>query len=473
MTAEPHPELVLEPVQPPKRRPPRLRAKPPRLSIRQALTWADAHHERTGRWPNKAAGRVFETLQETWCGINLALRRGGRGLPGGTTLARLLLERRGVRNHLSVPQLSDEQILAWADAHHRRTGVWPTEESGPIPGADDETWAKVNAALYQGLRGLAGGRSLARLLAAERGVPNRKALPALSVEQIVAWADAFFARHGRWPTRDDGNIEGEEEAWSAVDAALHNGSRGLPAGTSLARVLQRERGARNRKDLPPLSEHRILAWAKKHRRATGSWPNENSGPVAGAAGEVWANVNQALRDGTRDLPGGDTLARLLARRLGAHNGANIPPLTVPQVLAWADAHHQRTGRWPKANSGEVADAPGETWCALDDALRHGLRELPRGLSLARLLARDRGVRNLAAPPRLTVRQILRWAEEHHRRRGRWPSAGGGPIPGAGGETWTAVGQALRKGRRGLPGGDSLPRLLNRQERSVSGRGAGR
>src|SRR5436190_22672706 len=44
----------------------------------------------------KTSGPVTETLQETWCGVNLALRRGGRGLPGGTTLAQLLLDKRGV-----------------------------------------------------------------------------------------------------------------------------------------------------------------------------------------------------------------------------------------------------------------------------------------------------------------------------------------------------------------------------------------
>jgi hypothetical protein len=66
-----------------------------------------------------------------------------------------------------------------------------------------------------------------------------------------------------------------------------------------------------------------------------------------------------------------------------------PPLTVEQILAWADAHHTRTGTWPTAWSGSVANAPGETWGALDQSLYHGRRGLPRGGSLARLLARHR------------------------------------------------------------------------------------
>jgi hypothetical protein len=61
------------------------------------------------------------------------------------------------------------------------------------------------------------------------------------------------------------------------------------------------------------------------------------------------------------------------------------PLTVEQILAWADRHRRRTGRWPSADSGPVLDAPGETWGALNLALWNGHRGLPRRLSLARLL----------------------------------------------------------------------------------------
>jgi hypothetical protein len=82
------------------------------------------------------------------------------------------------------------------------------------------------------------------------------------------------------------------------------------------------------------------------------------------------------------------------RNLGA-----LPPLTTDQVLAWADAHKARTGHWPWKNSGRIADTLGETWQAVDAALYQGLRDLPGGSSLARLLAEHRGVRNKAQPRR--------------------------------------------------------------------------
>src|SRR5579864_8801091 len=64
------------------------------------------------------------------------------------------------------------------------------------------------------------------------------------------------------------------------------------------------------------------------------------------------------------------------------------PLTSSQILIWADAHKSRTDSWPTQYSGPVLDAPGETWCSLDVALRNGGRGLPGGDSLARLLRRE-------------------------------------------------------------------------------------
>jgi hypothetical protein len=214
--------------------------------------------------------------------------------------------------------------------------------------------------------------------------------PPLSAAQILAWADAHKARTGQWPHARSGQVhEDHNEKWLNVNQALRLGLRGLPGGDSLARLLERERGVRNMRDLPPLTARLIVRWAQEHRRLTGAWPAADSGAIAAAPGEVWVNVNQALREGVRGLPGGDSLAWLLARRLGVRNQARVPPLTVRQVLAWADAYRGRHGRWPTVDSGGVAGAPGESWPALDDALRQGHRGLPGGDPLARLLRRHR------------------------------------------------------------------------------------
>ena len=64
----------------------------------------------------------------------------------------------------ALPGLTEEQILAWAEAHNRRNGSWPKKDSGPIDGEPGETWNGVQIALMRGRRGLPGGSSLARLI---------------------------------------------------------------------------------------------------------------------------------------------------------------------------------------------------------------------------------------------------------------------------------------------------------------------
>src|SRR5688572_20312990 len=141
-----------------------------------------------------------------------------------------------------------------------------------------------------------------------------------------------------------------------------------------------------------------------------------------------------------------------------------PPLSIEQILKWADAHFAEHGKWPNVNSGHIPGTIDDTWMRMDDSLRGGHRGLPKNtkLTLARLLAKRRGVRNSEYPPLLTEAQIVKWAKLHHKRTGKWPKENSGPIVDAAGETWTAIDLALRKGkRRGTPGKDSLPKLLNR------------
>lgn len=444
-------------------------ASPP-LVPETILAWADAHHARTGDWPGQASGPVADAPGENWAALDMGLRVGVRTLPGGSSLAQLLAAERGVRNGADRPPLAHWEILVWADAHHERTGDWPTAKSGPVADAPGETWAAVAAALEKGLRGLPGGDSLAKLLARRRGRPNSNDRPPLTPATILAWADAHHARTGRWPTRHSGAVADRAgETWSAVAAALANGRRGLPGGSSLAKLLSAERGVgdpardptpgRPRATLPPLTADIIVGWAEAHHARTGRWPTRGSGPIAEAgAGETWATVADAVVEGRRGLAAGGTLAQLLAERCGARNHMARPPLTARRILEWADAFHQAAGRWPSRADGAIFGTDGETWKAVEQALRQGLRGLPGGSSLAAFLAKRRGVRNRKALPRLKLAAVRRWAAAHAARTGSWPTGRSGPVAEAPGETWAAIDAALRQGIRGLPGGSSLFRL---------------
>jgi len=69
-------------------------------------------------------------------------------------------------------------------------------------------------------------------------------------------------------------------------------------------------------------------------------------------------------------------------------------------------------------SGRITGSLGETWLAVNNALRRSGRglDVPPGMSLVRLLLEERGVRNKAHAPKLKVRQIVGWARDHHARR---------------------------------------------------------
>jgi len=132
----------------------------PKYTPGKILFWADRHFERTGEWPDEFDGPIIDAPGETWKAVQIALSDGKRGLPGGSSLVRLLAERRGVRNRMDLPPLTARQILTWADAHLKRTGDWPTRKSGRIADAPNEQWNFVDNALRFGKRGFTGGSTL-------------------------------------------------------------------------------------------------------------------------------------------------------------------------------------------------------------------------------------------------------------------------------------------------------------------------
>jgi hypothetical protein len=65
------------------------------LTEEQILVWADLHYQEAKDWPKHTSGPLANVPGETWMRINRALREGARGLPGGSSLAKLLSEKRG------------------------------------------------------------------------------------------------------------------------------------------------------------------------------------------------------------------------------------------------------------------------------------------------------------------------------------------------------------------------------------------
>ncbi|MEO8496642.1 MAG: hypothetical protein ABI614_16360 [Planctomycetota bacterium] len=287
------------------------------LTIESILQLADEHHARTGRWPKMTSG-VIPNTEEKWQGIDGALRAGRRGLDAGQSLARLLAAHRNVRNHCGLPKLSNAKILRWADAHRAATGEWPHGNSGPVHAGPDvspgETWRRIADALRIGIRGLSPGYTLRQLLTDKRG---RTAYKRLTVAQILRWADAHKQRTGSWPAIESGCVaESPKDTWAAINAALKNGRRGFPGGSSLSKLLLQKRKAWNKTTRPKLTIEKILMWADAHHRKTGEYPSSQCGAVSAAAGESWNCINWNLLCGGRGVGPGTSLARLLSKHRG-------------------------------------------------------------------------------------------------------------------------------------------------------------
>ncbi len=360
------------------------------LSAEIILDWADAYKARVGQWPTIQSGAVHECPGKTWLNVHAALYHGLLGLPGQSSLARLLADHRGVSNSAARPALTTDLILAWADSYRARTTSWPRQNSGLIPESDGDTWAGVQLALVRGNRGLPGGSSLAQLLAEHRGARNAGRLPALTVPQVLAWADKHRQRTGSWPQVLSGPItDASGETWSGVEQALRKGTRGLAGGSSLAQLLAERHSARNPRDLPKLSLELILSWADAYHQRTQQWPTANSGPIEEGHSETWRNVDTALSRGYRGLPGKASLASVLLEHRSVRNRNKPPKLSEAGILAWVASHYRTTGAWPTAGSGPIPDATGEDWVNVNQALRLGLRGLPGGSSLSRLIKEHR------------------------------------------------------------------------------------
>ena len=277
---------------------------------------------------------------------------------------------------------------------------------------------------------------------------------------IRGWVLAWKEKTGKLPSESSGEIpDSHGETWCAVNSALCFGLRGLRGGLSLSKFIYSELGVRTRTGKPDLSIDIIISWISDWHQSTGRYPCLNSGEIPGSGGETWMIVGAALYTGGRGLPGGLTLAKIIADRFGVRNQTNLPSLSVSIVREMVKEWKKQKGEFPRSDSGEIPGSNGETWGSIDSALYNGCRGLPGGSSLPRFLAEHFGVRNRANLPQITIAMLKRQIEEYREREGSWPVKTSGEIPDSGGDTWSVINRALKKGIRGLPGGTCLARFI--------------
>jgi len=417
-----------------------------------------AYHKEHGRIPRSKDTRVvveFLGFQDTWCAISAALWRGGRGLPGGSSL---IQEARKLGLSEVKPDFTLPMVRKAIRAFYKEHGRTPHSKDGDaseymgMPG----TWRHANSSLVKGNRGLPGGSSLIRE-ARKLGLAPRDLLELPMVRKAIR---TFHKEHGRTPHSNDGDaseyIE-SQDTWGAINSALYIGRRGLPGGSSLIREARKLGLSEMKPDFTlPMVRKAIRAFYKEHGRPP--FLHEEATKYIGFS-ENWKNVNWALVRGSRGLPGGSSLTDVSVQMGLKDPSIKKPDLTLPMIHEAMRKFDKTHGHRPRPQDGDASIHFGypETWSAVDTALLKGSRGLVGGSSLTKE-ALQLGLRN--RKPTLTLAQVKKAIREYHKKHGHPPTTYSGDASAhfESSETWMAINAALRAGVRGLPGGSSLAKL---------------
>lgn len=215
----------------------------PRLTKKTLQRWINQYRStHDGRFPSSDSGPI-DGEQITWRHVESWLRAGTHGVTEPTSLSRWIEahypgmrpRRRG-----DTPNITREQLLGWIESHRAaHNGAYPTRDDGRI-GDTAWTWASVDQLLDTGAGWIGGKTTLARWIA--QHVRGEEAVTGdVTPAMVRRWIDAFRASHdGRFPTRNDGKIDGVAMTWSTLHALMYKGMRNFGEKITLRLWLERE-----------------------------------------------------------------------------------------------------------------------------------------------------------------------------------------------------------------------------------------
>ncbi len=376
------------------------------LSKEDLTSWIQKYIEKYEKKPSRTSGVVEFTIGNlqgiTWRNIDVALMEGLRGLPCNSSLAAFIKENFGIAQRKANPTLlSEDLIFSWITQFMTKHGRKPSpKKDGVIEFATEayqgETWVSISAALRNGGRGLSGGTSLSSFIENRLAVKKQKCNSvSLSEDLICFWIKQFIVKYGKKPTQQSGIIEFadgayEGDSWLCVSAALRNGGRGLPKGSSLSQLIEKRFGLKRQEYGPRLTEESILDLIKKYIAKYDRKPNCKTGLVEGHENLTWSALNRRLEIGDKTLPGGSSLAKLIEKELGIRD-SNRPPALIPLELVkdWVRQYLKKYGKRPLVSNSikiEFANGlhKGISWGSVNRALLRGGCSLPKGTTLADL-----------------------------------------------------------------------------------------
>ncbi len=148
--------------------------------------------------------------------------------------------------HRRRTDLTSVMLRKWVELYFEEHGVYPTCHSGRVHYAENEpiSWHGVDQCLVNGFRGQPPGQSLSKFIANEFGVLNGSNYREYTESQILEWAERFYDENGYYPTKRSGEFTYGVQSgycattWSAIDACLVKGNRGLSGNNSLSALIR-------------------------------------------------------------------------------------------------------------------------------------------------------------------------------------------------------------------------------------------
>ena len=425
--------------------------RPEPVTIAKILELADACYKKYKIWPKKRSGVISSENNLTWNTINNQLLKTEVG-----SLANLLFLERDVHHHLKRNKLTIYQIIEWAKDHFKKTNEWPTYKSGAVLADYSEKWGAINSALQGGHRGLETNETLEALLWREKGVVGTLAGKKLSNKKILDLTKQHFEKTGLYPTSNSDWILEGKDSWSTISVALNRGFRGLPGGSSLAKLLHAHNLKANLGARKYPSKEEIVEAAKEYKTQdkNSKLPTSKSGPFPNPnyLDLTWGAINSAIAKGSIEYTKAKTLTDLWVLEFGSRNINNLEDLSEEQILQWCDKYQEDhpNKKFPSNQSVPIVTMGTETFMSIDTAIRENRRGLTGLVSLAHLLFKKRGKRTNKNLPKIKIKQIKVWMIAWHNHYQKWPTASDGEIPNTGGEKWSNINATLHRGGRGWP-----------------------
>ena len=145
---------------------------------------------------------------------------------------------------------------------------------------------------------------------------NRKTI--IKDIDVVNWVKKYKDKYGKFPHHASGKVEFADEdiTWSALEACLINGWRGLPKNTSLSKLIAEQFNVINRSNTKKYSNNIIRKWIERHYKEYGYYPTKRSGVIEWASEYgynlvTWDAIDRALRVGVKGLSGGSSLSNFI------------------------------------------------------------------------------------------------------------------------------------------------------------------